>query len=68
MIQRNFLNLIVEIIDNQKHITICKENLEEQIKNAIVDRATTELKTTNDYYKIRQIIKWKEEINQYYII
>lgn len=45
-------NLIVEIIENQKQITICKENLEEQINNAIVDGATKELKTTNDYYKI----------------
>ena len=26
------------------------------------------LMTKYDYYKIRQIIKWKEEINQYYII
>ena len=45
-------SLVVEIKENQKHITICKENLEEQIINAIASSPTKELKTTNDYYKI----------------
>lgn len=45
-------NLIVEIIENQKKIIVSKDNLEEQINNAILDSSTKELKTTSDYYKL----------------
>jgi len=56
-------NLIVEIIENQKQITICKENLEEEINNAILDCPTKELKTTNDYYKITKNLDKISEYN-----
>lgn len=54
-------NLIVEIVDNQKNITICKENLEEQINNALLSNSTKDLKITRDYYKI---IKNQSEVHK----
>lgn len=57
-------NLIVEIIENKKRILICKDNLEEQINNAIVECSSKELKTTKDYYKItKNLDKVSESIH-----
>lgn len=56
-------SLIVEVIENQKHIIVDKNNLEEQIKNSLLECSTKELRTTNDYFKISKNLDKVKESN-----